>query len=169
MMTADLATIPLSDLSPVSYTHLNQYSKSIEDEKANFSNEDFIRIYRDMAIIREFETMLNLIKTTSEYNGIPYSHPGPAHLSIGQEASAVGQAYILTKDDYTFGSHRGHGEVIAKALSCIEKLSDQELLDIMKETRGGSTLKVVESNGKYASVKDMARAFVLYGLSLIHI
>ena len=33
----------------------------------------------------------------------------------------------------------------------------------MKETRGGSTLKVVESNGKYASVKDMARAFVLYG------
>ena len=142
---------------------VNQYSKSIEDEKANFSNEDFIRIYRDMAIIREFETMLNLIKTTIEYNGIPYSHPGPAHLSIGQEASAVGQAYILTKDDYTFGSHRGHGEVIAKALSCIEKLSDQELLDIMKETRGGSTLKVVESNGKYASVKDMARAFVLYG------
>lgn len=142
---------------------VNQYSKSIEDEKANFSNEDFIRIYRDMAIIREFETMLNLIKTTSEYNGISYSHPGPAHLSIGQEASAVGQAYILTKDDYTFGSHRGHGEVIAKALSCIEKLSDQELLDIMKETRGGSTLKVVESNGKYASVKDMARAFVLYG------
>lgn len=142
---------------------VNQYSKSINDEKANFSNEDFIRIYRDMAIIREFETMLNLIKTTSEYNGIPYSHPGPAHLSIGQEASAVGQAYILTKDDYTFGSHRGHGEVIAKALSCIEKLSDQELLDIMKETRGGSTLKVVENNGKYASVKDMARAFVLYG------
>lgn len=142
---------------------VNQYSKSIEDEKANFSNEDFIRIFRDMAIIREFETMLNLIKTTSEYNGIAYSHPGPAHLSIGQEASAVGQAYILTKDDYTFGSHRGHGEVIAKALSCIEKLSDQELLDIMKETRGGSTLKVVESNGKYASVKDMARAFVLYG------
>ena len=142
---------------------VNQYSKSIEDEKANFSNEDFIRIYRDMAIIREFETMLNLIKTTSEYNGIPYSHPGPAHLSIGQEASAVGQAYILTKDDYTFGSHRGHGEVIAKALSCIEKLSDQELLDIMKENRGGYTLKVVESNGNYASVKDMARAFVLYG------
>lgn len=33
---------------------VNQYSKSIEDEKANFSNEDFIRIYRDMAIIREF-------------------------------------------------------------------------------------------------------------------
>ena len=47
---------------------------------------------------------------------------------------------------------------------CIrDRLSDQELLDIMKETRGGSTLKVVESNGKYASVKDMARAFVLYG------
>ena len=43
-----------------------------------------------MLIIREFETMLNLIKTTSEYNGIPYNHPGPAHLGIGQEAAYVG-------------------------------------------------------------------------------
>ncbi len=78
---------------------VNQYNKSIEDEKSNFSTEDFLRIYRDMSIIREFETMLNTIKTTGEYNGIKYNHPGPAHLSIGQEASAVGQAYILDKDD----------------------------------------------------------------------
>ncbi len=42
-----------------------------------------------MVIIREFETMLNLIKTRNEYNGVEYNHPGPAHLSIGQEAAAV--------------------------------------------------------------------------------
>ena len=70
-------------------TPLNQYNKTIEEEKANYSKDDFLRIYRDMFIIREFELMLNSIKTTSEYNGIQYSHPGPAHLSIGQEASAV--------------------------------------------------------------------------------
>ncbi|HNY15601.1 MAG TPA: hypothetical protein PKI12_08665 [Bacteroidales bacterium] len=42
---------------------VNQYNKTIADEKKNFSREDFIRIYRDMVIIREFETMINLIKT----------------------------------------------------------------------------------------------------------
>ena len=74
---------------------VNQYNKTIAEEKTNFTSEDFIRIYHDMVVIREFETMLNLIKTTNEYNGIPYNHPGPAHLSIGQEAAAVGMAYTL--------------------------------------------------------------------------
>ena len=65
---------------------LNQYNKSIAEERKNFSDEDLVRIYSDMAVIREFETMLNVIKTTGEYQGIAYNHPGPAHLSIGQEA-----------------------------------------------------------------------------------
>ena len=42
---------------------VNQYKKTIKQEMKNFSNEDFVRIYRDMAIIREFETMLYAIKT----------------------------------------------------------------------------------------------------------
>ena len=98
---------------------LNQYKKTIEDERKNFTDDDFIRIYHDMQVIREFESMLYAIKTKSEYNGIEYSNPGPAHLSIGQEASAVGQAYLLGIDDYIFGSHRSHGEILAKGMSCI--------------------------------------------------
>ena len=69
-----------------------QYKKTLAEEKKIYSKDDFIRIYRDMRIIREFETMLNEIKTKSEYNGVAYNNPGPAHLSIGQEASAVGEA-----------------------------------------------------------------------------
>ena len=68
---------------------VNEYDKTIEEGKGNYSYDDFLRIYRDMAIIREFELMLNLIKTTGEYKGIKYEHPGPAHLSIGQEASCL--------------------------------------------------------------------------------
>ncbi|NLG25542.1 MAG: dehydrogenase, partial [Clostridiales bacterium] len=71
---------------------INVYQKKVADEKANFTRDQLIGIYRDMLVLREFETMLNLIKTTGEYNGIAYDHPGPAHLSMGQEASAVGQA-----------------------------------------------------------------------------
>jgi len=105
---------------------VNQYQKTVKDEKGNFSNEEFNDIYHDMALIREFETMLNLIKIKGEYNGTPYNHPGPAHLSIGQESAAVGMAWTLTVDDFIFGSHRSHGEILAKGLSSIHKLSDAE-------------------------------------------
>lgn len=141
---------------------VNQYHKSIEEEKKNFRNEDFLRIYHDMVVIREFETMLNLIKTTNEYNGIPYNHPGPAHLSIGQEASAVGMAYTLGVEDFIFGSHRSHGEILAKGLSAIHQLDEDKLYSIMKDYFGGSALRVVEK-GFSGNIKDLAINFLLYG------
>ncbi len=140
---------------------VNQYNKTISQEKENFSGDDFVRIYRDMAIIREFETMLYLIKTQSEYNGVAYNNPGPAHLSMGQEASAVGQAYLLDKEDYIFGSHRSHGEILAKGLSAIDKLDDKALYAIMEGFLGGSILKIVEKG--QSSVKDLAIEFLVYG------
>jgi len=140
---------------------VNQYNKTIEEEKKNFSNDDFMRIYRDMAIIREFESMLNAIKTTGQYNGVEYTHPGPAHLSIGQEASSVGQAYLLDANDYIFGSHRSHGEILAKGLSAIEKLSDKELMEIMEKYFDGAILKVVQD--KQETTKELARDFLVYG------
>ena len=51
--TLELGSIPV-----------NQYDRSMKEELLRFSKEDLLRIYRDMQIIREFETMLNLIKTT---------------------------------------------------------------------------------------------------------
>ena len=141
---------------------VNQYSKTIEEEKLNFTADDFLRIYHDMVVIREFETMLNLIKTKNEYMGIAYNHPGPAHLSIGQEASAVGMAYTLGTDDFIFGSHRSHGEILAKGLSAISKLDEGVLYSIMSNYFGGGTLRVVEKGFK-GSVKELAIHFLLYG------
>ena len=142
---------------------LCRYNKTLAEEKKIYSKEDFLRIYHDMRTIREFETMLNEIKTKSVYNGVKYNNPGPAHLSIGQEASAVGQAYCLDINDYTFGSHRSHGEILAKGLSSINKLDDKELYDIMHEFLGGTILGVVEKNFKTDSVKELAKDFLLYG------
>jgi len=140
---------------------VNQYKKTVSDEKSRFSNADFIRIYHDMALIREFESMLYSIKTTNAYNGVDYNNPGPAHLSLGQEASAVGQAYLLDENDYIFGSHRSHGEILAKGLSCIHKMDDKTLLSIMEEFFGGAILKVVEDKQK--DVKKLAVDFLVYG------
>ena len=143
---------------------LCQYKKTLAEEKKIYTKDDFMRIYRDMRIIREFETMLNEIKVKSEYNGVKYSNPGPAHLSIGQEASAVGQAYCLDINDFTFGSHRSHGEILAKGLSSIYKLTETELYDIMREFWGGDILKVVEGKQvKQGDIKEMAVDFLLYG------
>ncbi len=141
---------------------VNQYQKTLAEEKKNYSRDDLLEIYRDMVIIREFETMLNKIKTTNEYHGIQYNHPGPAHLSIGQEAAAVGMAYLLDPHDYIFGSHRSHGEILAKGMSAIRKLKEGELLDIMKNYMEGNTLRVVERDD-HKDTSDLALDFLLYG------
>jgi 2-oxoisovalerate dehydrogenase E1 component len=141
---------------------VNQYSKTITEEKENFTDDDFLRIYRDMVVIREFETMLNLIKIRGDYNGIAYNHPGPAHLSIGQEAAAVGMAYTLSADDFIFGSHRSHGEILAKGLSAIHQLSDENLMQIMESHFDGTTLRPVLA-GHEGSVEELAIRFLVYG------
>ncbi|MDD3970441.1 MAG: thiamine pyrophosphate-dependent enzyme [Clostridia bacterium] len=137
------------------------YNKTLDEEKKIFTKNDFMRIYRDMAIIREFESMLNAVKTTGQYNSVEHTYPGPAHLSMGQEASVVGEAYTLGIDDFIFGSHRSHGEILAKGLSAIEKLSDKELMDIMENYLDGRILKVVQKDQK--TVKELAMDFLLYG------
>ena len=124
---------------------VNVYNKTIAEERKRFSDDDLVRIYRDITVLREFESMLNQIKTQGLYNGIETTYPGPAHLSIGQEAAAVGQAYLLDQNDFSFGSHRSHSEILAKALSCIHKLSEQELMTIMEGFLGGSALRATEN------------------------
>ena len=141
---------------------VNTYQKKVKDELGNFTTEEFKNIYRDMLVLREFESMIQDIKTTSEYKGVSYTHPGPAHLGIGQEASAVGEAFMLDVEDMIFGSHRSHCDILAKGLSAIEKLSDDELMTIMKDFLGGKTLAVAETE-PHETVKDLAINFLLYG------
>ena len=141
------------------------YKKTIKQElkEGNYTKEDLIRIYRDMAICREFEYMLTQIKTQAVYNGVETTYPGPAHLSLGQESSCVGEAYLLGADDITFGSHRSHSEILAKGLSSIQKLSDKELVKIMEEFLGGQTYEAVKKFGDTKDIKELAIRFLLYG------
>lgn len=141
---------------------VNQYQKTVADERGNFSDEDLLRIYHDMFVIREFETMLNQIKVSNEYEGVKYNHPGPAHLSIGQEAAAVGMAYTLGVDDFIFGSHRSHGEILAKGLSAIAGLTEAELTDIMNHFFGGAIMNIVKK-GFSGPARKLGRRFLIYG------
>jgi len=141
---------------------VNAFDTPFSESAKKLSKEDLVRIYRDMQMIREFETMLNLIKTTGEYQGIGYHHPGPAHLSIGQEAAAVGMAHALNVEDHIFGSHRSHGEILAKGLSAIHQLNEKELVSIMEQHFDGAALRIVEKSND-GNADDLAIDFLVYG------
>ncbi len=141
---------------------VNAYSKSVAEESARYSSADFLNIWQDMCGIREFETSLNEIKTKGADKGLAYNHAGPAHLSIGQEAAAVGMAYCLGPEDHIFGSHRSHGEILAKGFSAIRQLSDERMLEIMRQYRDGALLRPVEK-GYRGDVPGLALRFFIYG------
>ncbi len=141
---------------------VNAYQPDSKAEARRYGRENLRRMYRDMLVIREFESMLDRIKKEGSYEEIEYVHGGPAHLSVGQEAAAVGQAYHLTSVDFIFGSHRSHGEILAKSFSAIAKLSEPELLEIMQNYMDGRPLRIVERFSK-DDVRDLALNYTLYG------
>ena len=149
-------TIHLSDI-PV-----NAYQKTLAEEVAAHSREDLLAMWQDMCAIREFESILQEIKTKGTYKGITYNHAGPAHLSIGQEAAAVGMAFTLTPDDHIYGSHRSHGEILAKGFSAIRQFSEERLLEIMRSYRDGAILGPAEKGFK-GTVRGLALRFFVYG------
>ena len=74
---------------------------------AKFSAEELKEAFRRMCLIRRFEEGAE----DAYMRGL--SH-GTMHLSIGQEASAVGATMALRKTDYITSTHRGHGHCIGK-------------------------------------------------------
>ncbi|HOE66541.1 MAG TPA: thiamine pyrophosphate-dependent enzyme [Candidatus Hydrogenedentes bacterium] len=164
---------------------VNRYNRTLQQElksNADITPARCLRVYRDMALIREFENMLDAIKKLGAYEGIAYKHAGPAHLSIGQEGAAVGEAFYLTVDDHIYGSHRSHGEIIAKGLRAIDDLKGESLDAIMRGYFDGTILGIVEkhdangeplkvsgkNNGKSglatSAEEELGVDFLLYGL-----
>jgi 2-oxoisovalerate dehydrogenase E1 component len=155
------------DMLKIKDIPLNQYKSDITKELSLYGKDRLKRIWYDMVTIREFETMLNAFKTMGTWKGIEYNHKGPAHLSMGQEASAVGQCVNLGVEDYIFGSHRSHGEILAKCYSALWQLSEEpsgekKLEALMKGFLDGETLRAAEKI-PYKGLKDLAENFVLYG------
>jgi acetoin:2,6-dichlorophenolindophenol oxidoreductase subunit alpha len=66
-----------------------------------------VELLRGMWRIRAFEERVGQLTRADEVHGL-------VHLSIGQEAVAVGVCSQLTNDDAVYGNHRAHGHAIAK-------------------------------------------------------
>ncbi|RZL79206.1 MAG: 2-oxoisovalerate dehydrogenase [Rhodococcus sp. (in: high G+C Gram-positive bacteria)] len=72
-------------------------------------SDALVEFYRRMRLIRQFEDRASRLYKTNQI-------PGFLHLSIGQEASAVGACWPLDDRDIVTSTHRGHGHCIAKGL-----------------------------------------------------
>lgn len=139
---------------------INAYRGSAREELLRIGERGLKGIYRTMAIIREFETALADIREKGNYNGLTHPYFGPVHLCIGEEAAAAGQAYALQKDDFIFGSHRSHGELIAKGLRYIDLSAIEELEQIM--SREPLVFEAVNKNCEGRD-KERAELFLLFG------
>ncbi|TJV05053.1 MAG: thiamine pyrophosphate-dependent dehydrogenase E1 component subunit alpha [Mesorhizobium sp.] len=89
-------------------------SKAVADSRANlpfvyrqYSAEQLKQVLYKMYLIRRFEEGAEECYTRGLIHGT-------MHLSIGQEASAMGICMPLGEDDQITSTHRGHGHCIAK-------------------------------------------------------
>jgi len=79
--------------------------------------DDLVEMYRRMLLIRRFEERVSALHRDGEI-------PGLLHLSVGQEASAVGACWPLRPDDIITSTHRGHGHCIAKGMNVAQMLAE---------------------------------------------
>lgn len=139
-----------------------QYDQTLQQEVQHRGKASLVKVLRDMLLVREFENMLGSLRSAGQYESLEYQYRGPAHLSVGQEASAVGMALALATEDHVYGSHRSHGEFIAKGLSAISVTGENELGSIMQAHNDGQLLRTVQQHLGHDG-KQQAEDFLLLG------
>ncbi len=96
------------------------------------STDDLLEMQRRMLVIRGFEQRVAGLYRDSEV-------PGFVHLSIGQEAAAVGACWPLQATDVVTSTHRGHGHCLAKGLDPLGMFAELMARDAgTNRGRGGS-------------------------------
>jgi pyruvate dehydrogenase E1 component alpha subunit len=76
-----------------------------------------VDLYRGMRLIREFEERVNRLFLQGKI-------PGTIHLSMGQEACAVGGTAPLRETDRITITHRGHGQALAKGVTARKMMAE---------------------------------------------
>ncbi|OQA45343.1 MAG: Acetoin:2,6-dichlorophenolindophenol oxidoreductase subunit alpha [Chloroflexi bacterium ADurb.Bin325] len=81
------------------------------------TQDDLLRMYRMMLLIRRFEERATQYFMNGQIRG-------SFHPCIGQEATAVGGCFALRQDDYMTCTYRGHGQSLAKGLDAKEAMAE---------------------------------------------
>jgi pyruvate dehydrogenase E1 component alpha subunit len=102
---------------PASATAMSQVAAAPRAELGALDDAALRDALMRMHLIRKFEETAE----ASYMRGLVH---GTMHLSIGQEASAVGSISPLARDDYILSTHRGHGHCLAKGADPARMLAE---------------------------------------------
>jgi len=105
--------------------------------------DEHVEMYRKMLLIRRFEEMAGKMYMQAVIGGF-------CHLYIGQEAVAVGMLSAIRPDDYSMGTYREHGQILAVG-------SDPKA--VMAELYGKST-GICKGKGGSMHLFDKAQNFM---------
>lgn len=86
------------------------YELDAPSPEISFTKDELLRMYRDMVVIRRLETASDALYKAKKIRGF-------CHLSIGQEAVAVGIESAITKQDTIITSYRCHGFAYVRGAS----------------------------------------------------
>ena len=96
-------------------------------------------MHRRMLLIRGFEQRVSALYRDGEV-------PGFVHLSIGQEASAVGACWPLLPADVITSTHRGHGHCLAKGLDPLGMFAELMARDGGTNRGRGGSMHIADPN-----------------------
>jgi 2-oxoisovalerate dehydrogenase E1 component len=115
-----------------------QYRGTLQQELGRrLDPQQAVGVLEWMLTIRAFEQMVVALKEGTAKPCQGFTFTGATHLSIGQEAVAVGTMAALRPDDYITSTHRGHGHSIAKGAYAILGMSAHRLADFLGEPLRG--------------------------------
>lgn len=153
----------------IDYDALNRHLIPLAEEIApyveQFSTRDLSveqgelkrEMLRRMMLIREFEKALAAEFATGNL-------PSEAlHLSIGQEATAVGVCFAMREDDYMTTTHRGHGHMLAKGAD-VRGMMAEALAKVTGLCKGkGGCMHVTDSRVGAVGANGIVGASVVLG------
>jgi acetoin:2,6-dichlorophenolindophenol oxidoreductase subunit alpha len=89
----------------------------VGEKPADLSDDQLLKLYRDMALVRAFE-----LEVVDAFRGGLI--PGSTHPCIGQEACKAGALDVLEADDLILATYRGHGEALLKGVDPIALMAE---------------------------------------------
>ena len=136
-----------------------RYTPSLKEEldKGVIKKEEALELYRSMILQRNFEFMVRDLDNKRFVPIEGFEFRGTTHLSVGQEASAVGAMSVLSRQDYITSNHRGHGHCVNKGFFALYGMSEDELEEFMKDSEANQFFR-----DGYSSTREAAIDYHLY-------
>jgi 2-oxoisovalerate dehydrogenase E1 component len=138
---------------------LFRYTPTLLEELSGglITEEEALLLYRSMMLQRNVEYMVRDLEMKHFVPYPGYEYRGTSHLSVGQEASAVGVMSVLHRDDYITSNHRGHGHCINKGRFALLEMNEAELKEFTKDAEEN---EFPISN--YKSLREAANDYHVY-------